>query len=414
MHLHRVAALLVALVVVVPAAGARSGQVKVRVSPRTSSADQPVHIRISGLYPRSSAEIRLRVRDASGKLWHSSAVVPVDSRGSVDMDRAPARSGGYAGRWGMGLISSLTTRTSSGVGFSWKSAGGAQAFRIDVRVRGKRVTSRTFFRSIPGRVAEEPVTTSGLYGRFYTPSIGPGSPGRKRTAILVLGGSEGGLPTAPLLAALAAHGYPTLSLAYFRAAGLPQTLENIPLEYFQQALLWLRAQPLVDPNRIVVLGVSFGSQAAQLLGVHYPTLVSAVVASVPSNVATCGIPCSGPAWTFEGRPVPYTRVFNDPSPADNPDAIIPDEQIHGPVFLVCGGLDSAWVSCIYTRAIMSRLAARGHAYRDVSYAFARAGHHVGSLLPYFPVAPRRLYFNQVDEQARAKVWPHLLSFLARL
>lgn len=105
MHLHRVAVLLVALVVVVPAAGARSGHVKVRVSPWTSSADQPVHIRISGLYPRSSAEIRLRVRDASGKLWHSSAVVPVDSRGSVDMDRAPARSGGYAGRWGMGLIS---------------------------------------------------------------------------------------------------------------------------------------------------------------------------------------------------------------------------------------------------------------------------------------------------------------------
>jgi dienelactone hydrolase len=313
----------------------------------------------------------------------------------------------------MGLISSLTTRTSSGVGFSWKSAG-AHAFKIDVRVRGTRVTSRTFFRSVPGRVVEEPVTTSGLYGRFYTPSIGPGSPTRKRTAILVLGGSEGGLATGPLLTALAAHGYPTLSLAYFRAPGLPQTLENIPLEYFQQALVWLRAQPQVDPDRIVVLGVSFGSQAAQLLGVHYPNLVSAVVASVPSNVATCGIPCSGPAWTFEGRPVPYTREFNDPSPHDNPDAVIPDEQIRGPLFLVCGGLDSAWVSCIYTRAIMSRLAARGHAYRDVSYAYPYAGHYVGGLLPYSPVAPRRLYFNQVDQRARAKVWPHLLSFLARL
>jgi dienelactone hydrolase len=213
---------------------------------------------------------------------------------------------------------------------------------------------------------------------------------------------------------LAARGYPTLSLAYFRAPGLPQTLENIPLEYFERALLWLRAQPQVDPDRMVVLGVSFGSEAAQLLGVHYPNLVSAVVASVPSSVATCGIPCSGPAWTFEGRPVPYTREFNNPYPADNPDAVIPDEQIHGPVFLVCGGLDSAWVSCFYTRAIMSRLAAHGHPYRDVSHAYPRAGHFVGNLLPYSPVAPRRLYFNQVDEQARAKVWPHLLSFLAQL
>jgi dienelactone hydrolase len=313
----------------------------------------------------------------------------------------------------MGLISSLTTRTSSGLGFSWK-ASGAHAFQVEVRTSGRRVASSTFYRSVPGSVAEEAVTTSGLYGRFYSPSIGRDNPTRKLPAILALGGSEGGLPSGPLLTMLAARGYPTLSLAYFRAPGLPQTLENIPLEYFQRALLWLRAQPQVDPDRIVVLGVSFGSQAAQLLGVYYPNLVRAVVASVPSNVATCGIPCSGPAWTFEGRPVPYTRQFNDPSPNDNPEAVIPDEQIRGPLFLVCGGLDSAWVSCMYTRAIMSRLAARGHAYRDVSYAYPHAGHYVGNLLPYSPVAPRGLYFNQVDEQARAKVWPHLLSFLARL
>jgi hypothetical protein len=180
-------------------------------------------------------------------------------------------------------------------------------------------------------------------------------------------------------------------------------------------LQWLRAQPQVDPNRIVVLGVSYGSQAAQLLGVHYPSLVSAVVASVPSNVATCGLPsCSGPAWTFESQPVPYTRVFNDPYPSDNPGAVIPDEQIHGPLFSVCGGLDSAWVSCLYARAIMSRLAVDGHPYHDILYAYPHAGHQVGALLPYAPIAPRRLYFNQVDQQARANVWPHLLSFLARL
>jgi dienelactone hydrolase len=312
----------------------------------------------------------------------------------------------------MGLISSLTTRTTTGLRFGWKGSG-AHAFKVDVRVGGTSAASKTFYRSLPAAVTEEAVTTSGLYGRFYARSTDRGSPTRK-TAILLLGGSEGGLPSHPLLTMLAARGYPTLSLAYFRAPGLPQTLQSIPLEYFQRALLWLRAQPQVDPDRVVVLGVSFGSQAAQLLGVHYANLVSAVVASVPSNVATCGIPCSGPAWTFEGRPVPYTSEFNNPSPADNPDAVIPDEEIHGPLFAVCGGLDSAWVSCIYTRAIMSRLAARGHPYRDVSYAYPHAGHFVGGLLPYLPVAPRRLYFNQVDEQARAKVWPHLLSFLARL
>jgi dienelactone hydrolase len=286
---------------------------------------------------------------------------------------------------------------------------------LEVRVRGTLVASTTFHRAVPGLVAEANVTDSGLYGRFYTPLYGREGAARKLPTILLLGGSEGGLPAGPLLTMLAARGYPTLSLAYFRVPGLPQTLESIPLEYFERALLWLRAQPQVDPDRIVVVGVSFGSQAAQLLGVRYPNLVGAVVASVSSNVATCGLPsCSGPAWTFEGRPVPYTREFNNPYPGDDPDAVIPDEQIQGPLFLVCGGLDSAWVSCLYTQAIMSRLAAQGHPYPDASYAYPRAGHHVGGLLPYSPVGPRRLYFNQVDQQARANVWPHLLSFLARL
>ena len=352
------------------------------------------------------------MRDAGGKLWHSSALFGADARGTVDLDRSIARSGSYAGRWGMGLVASLTTGTRSPYLFDWK-AKGVHTFRIDVRVRGRPVGSGTFRRAMPGAVVKQPISIAdeGFYGRY---DRGQAAASRL-PGILLLGGSEGGLPIGPRPSMLAARGYPTLSLAYFRAPGLPQTLENIPLEYFERALLWLRAQPQVDPNRIVVVGVSYGSQAAQLLGVHYPSLVSAVVASVPSNVATCGFPsCSGPAWTFESQPVPYTREFNNPDPRDNPDAVIPDERIHGPLFLVCGGLDSAWISCIYSRAIMSRLAAQGHPYRDVMYAYPRAGHNVGGLLPYFPVAPRRLYFNQVDEQARANVWPHLLSFLARL
>jgi hypothetical protein len=56
-------------------------------------------------------------------------------------------------------------------------------------------------------------------------SIGP--------PVLVFGGSGGGLMTSAAL--LAARGYPSLALAYFKAPGLPQTLHNIPLEYFAKA-----------------------------------------------------------------------------------------------------------------------------------------------------------------------------------
>ena len=298
-----------ALLVVVPAAGAQAGKIAVTVVPKTSFVDQPVRIRISGLHARSSAETRLRVRDARGRLWHSSARFRADARGVVDLNRAVPRSGGYRGRWGMGLLASLTT--SARAPLSVFRAGATQTFHLEVHGRGQRIGSAIFLRSMPGAVLDRPVSLDeagflGVYESRKTP--GPRMPG-----ILLLGGSEGGLPTGALSRMLAARGYSTLGVAYFGAPGLPQTLARIPLEYFARALTWLRAQPQVDPSRIVVLGVSRGSEAAQLLGAYYPSLVSGVVASVPSNVALCGYPdCSQPAWTLNGTPLPYTQQFDNP------------------------------------------------------------------------------------------------------
>jgi dienelactone hydrolase len=411
MYPHRWAVLGVALLVSVPTAAAQSTRVAVTVVPKASFVDEPLHIRVAGLHARSSAEIRLRVRDAGGKAWHSSARFRADTRGVIDLDHAVARSGGYRGRWGMGLLASLTTPTRAR--FYPFRTGGTQTFRLQVRVRGGSVGSTTFRRSMPGAVLQRPVSINeaGFLGVYNSrlPS-GPRTPG-----ILLLGGSEGGLPIGPLSTMLAARGYSTLGVAYFRAPGLPQTLARIPLEYFERALTWLRAQPQVDRSRTVVIGVSRGSEAAQLLGVYYPSLVNGVVASVPSNAALCGFPdCSQPAWMLNGAPLPYTQQFNNPYPTDNPEAVIPDERIHGPVFAVCGGSDLVWFSCPYASAIMDRLSAHGHPYRDVSYAYPRAGHFVGGLLPYSPIAPRALSLNPADERAREAVWPKLLSFLARL
>jgi pimeloyl-ACP methyl ester carboxylesterase len=86
-------------------------------------------------------------------------------------------------------------------------------------------------------------------------------------------------------AVLASRGHPALAVAYFGLPGLPATLTRIPLEYFATALRWLARQPGVNSDRIIVVGTSRGSEAAQLLGVHYPDLVHSVVALSPSSVA---------------------------------------------------------------------------------------------------------------------------------
>jgi dienelactone hydrolase len=378
--------------------------------PPSSKADQPVHIKVTGLRPGSRPVVRLTMRDAGSKLWEASATFRVDARGKLDLDRAAPLSGPYSGRWGMGLFESLDTDSRSPYLFTWKN-GARHTFRVGVRVHGRRVAAGAFRRAMPA-VHEQPLTLSdaGVVGRFYTPA----GPGAARPGILVFGGSAGGQPFAPLPRAFAANGYPTVGLAYFRAPGLPSTLANVPLEYFERALLWLRAQLQVDPNHIIVVGVSRGSEAAQLLGIHYPNLVQAVVAGVPSNVAICSFPdCASSAWTFEGQPVPYTSQFNNPYPTDDPNAVLADELIHGPIFLVCGGMDATWISCPYQRAIQSRLASLGHPYRDEMHFYRRAGHAVGALLPYVVVAPNHTFLNPEDKRAREALWPRLLAFLGR-
>ena len=66
---------------------------------------------------------------------------------------------------------------------------------------------------------------------------------KRHPGVLLLGGSERGLVGALLPAMLAAQGYPTLDVAYFKEPGLPQSLEDIPLGYCVKALRWLAARP---------------------------------------------------------------------------------------------------------------------------------------------------------------------------
>jgi pimeloyl-ACP methyl ester carboxylesterase len=390
--------------------GCASGRhVRIDVTPATSLPDQSLHIRVFGLHRDEVVTVRIRARDTCGRLWRSGARFRADGNGALDLDRQAPLGGTYRRVWGDGLLASLS-RASVGAFFVW-SGSRQPSLRVEVLAHGNLLLSRAIRRRLP-KVEQRTlrVARTGFYGRYYAP------PARHLhgVPVLVFGGSEGGLSFSLLASVLALHGHPTLALAYFNAPGLPQTLSRIRLEYFARALRWLRARPEAGGRRVAVIGVSRGSEAAQLLGVHYPRLVRAVVASVPSNSAICDLPfCSGPAWTFHGRAIPYTRQFDFTQPDDNPAAVIPVERIRAPLLLVCGGRDAIWRSCPYMHAIVARRTRFGRSSRDVAYAYPDAGHFVGSLLPYVVVAPRWLSFKPADERGRQDLWPHVLSFLAR-
>ena len=235
------------------------------------------------------------------------------------------------------------------------------------------------------------IREDGFIGRFYA------KPGTKHhTAVLMLGGSNGGYPYDAAAQNLADAGYPTFGLAYFqdragRPKGLPKYLANIPLEYFFRALDWMKTRPEVDPDKIVLMGESRGGELVLLLA-SMRSDVAGVIAYSPSNYVWVGLNpgYDKPAWLLHGKPLPYLQPtqyeFGKPmigmfrkaiaqsSSATLAASTIPVERIHAPVLLISSRADMLWPSANAANAVVARLKAHSFAYPVENLQFADSSH----------------------------------------
>ncbi len=226
--------------------------------------------------------------------------------------------------------------------------------------------------------------------------------------VLVIGGSGGSEPSY-VAEALAAEGFAALSVAYFARPGLPATLSRIPLEYFGSALELVRTE-LSPGVPIAIIGMSRGSEAALLTAIHLQPPVAGVVVSVPGNVVAGGIP-DGPAWLLNDRPLPWT---DRPGPScDHPAAVIPVDQVPGPILLVAAGADTVWPSAAMAQAISQRLRRHGDRHGHVVLKYPDASHCLGYLIPHLPAGllPPGLDDDPATRAARTTAWAEVLEFL---
>lgn len=333
----------------------------------------------SGLPKRSPVSVTLTSTDAAHVTWTNRLKLTTDAHGSL---RVPMSALTH-------MLPSLTLRTS----YTWTGAA-SRRFRLQVAGAGTATFERRFL-GVPIKTRKVTLAKDGLEGTYIVPAGA-----KKHAAILLFGGSDGGLSqyVTCLGTVLAGHGYPVLTLAYFAAPGLPPEPVKIPLEYFARGLRWLRAQPEADPRHLVIYGISLGSEPAQLTAAYYPQLVRAVVASVPGNLIGYWTG-RGSEWTYRGRHFP-------------PFAPIPIERFHGPVFALCATKDINWPSCPQARAIMARRRSH-HIKANDSLVVARgAGHYVSATIPYTIAAPN-LNNTEADADNRESThtWPQLLAFL---
>jgi dienelactone hydrolase len=218
---------------------------------------------------------------------------------------------------------------------------------------------------------------------------------------VVFGGSEGGNSMLDAAGLLAAHGYPTLSLAYFGEPGLPKELENIPLEYFARAVRVLRRSPGVDPKRIAVMGTSRGGEAALLIASTFPRLIHGAIGLVPSATVYPAPAAELRAWTLRGKPVPLEQIRV--------------ERITGPVLTAGAGDDQVWASRLSVASIEHRLTARRFRHPHEGLVYEQAGHSLGLAVPYLPAPTTQIGVGgtaRADTAAKADLWRHILVFFA--
>jgi dienelactone hydrolase len=419
--------MLMSLVVV---AASANGAVVIEAPREISFFDAPA-IRVTGLAPLQPITIRAALTDSSGQAFTSSARFVPHSDGVVDTSRSVAN-GNYEGIDAMGLFWSLAGKG----GAQWPVTGAVET-TIDVLDEKDHLlaSAKIRRRMIPDdvQVRELRRPNSPLAGRFYEHS------GGKRAALLTLTGSNGGID--PSMAPfLASRGYNVLALAYYHFEGVSENLIEIPLEMFRDALRWLAAQPSVDSQRIGIVGISKGAEAALLTASYFPEGVRAVAAFVPTSVVWEGADArarfggdphfdapGGSSWSLSGKPLPFVRkvvaeerLANRPvafldeyeppirRPLD-PATVIPVEHIRGSIFLAASGDDLVWPSLTMARQIKQRLAKHDWRHRIEVHEYPIAGHGIPP--PGYRTNTPLGGTPAANARAGADAWTRLIGFL---
>ena len=390
----------------------------IEVQPENAPGDEVVKIQVGGMVSGQPVTVKAALKDDLDQLWESQATFLADENGMVDVSSQAPLSGTYQLADPMGLFWSMrpnVPRVEDPIFIHINTD--SILITFTVQIEGDQTATTTINRiRQPEDIKTVSLAEDGLVGQFYI----PGGEGPYPT-LIILGGSGGGVSLEKAIM-LASHGYATLALAYFGVPPLPEALSEIPLEYFETAIGWLKSQEVVNEDRIGVLGTSRGGELALLLGATFSDL-RAAVGYVPSGVVMRNTPTTllgeRSAWTYQGNPIPFAN--NYVGVASLKTAAIPVEKINGPILLISGRDDQVWPSTRLSEVAIGRLEEHNHPYPYEHLIYEDAGHLIA--VPYWPAPSERgvqpmtgakLVFGGTargNAAASADAWAHVLDFL---
>jgi pimeloyl-ACP methyl ester carboxylesterase len=265
------------------------------------------------------------------------------------------------------------------------------------------------------------IELSDIEGARWLPQVASG------TGALVLAGSSGRVDE-PRAELLARHGVVAESIRWFGGSEQHDGPWEIPIETFLD-----RVDDLArECDRVIVVGTSFGAEAALITAAVSPD-VTAVVAFAPSDVVWAGIRRDGTMtshWTLGGTVIPYVPFIEGWEPQGDvpayldlylqsrerfadcvPAAEIAVERIDQ-VVLVAGGDDQVWPSCLMAESIARRR--RQHGQETVVVVDPVAGHRTvlpGEAVIIAGTRMQRGGTEAADRRLGLSAWAHISTLL---
>ena len=205
-----------------------------------------------------------------------------------------------------------------------------------------------------------------IYGDFYKNECG------NKPLVVLIGGSRAGLP-APLSEEFMEYlkeNYNVLLLAYFGVGQLNHDLEEIPIEYFINAITAVKNECRISDDKVIIIGQSKGGEAALVLTNYMQSAIT--IACVASCYVFQGLPQDRfsllqrepkSAWSYNGRELPYIKFYMDNMNIENvknnnfcrchedsieknfdKEAIISTDSYKGKILLISAENDKYWPS----------------------------------------------------------------------
>ncbi|XP_040831255.1 acyl-coenzyme A thioesterase 1-like isoform X1 [Ochotona curzoniae] len=354
--------------------------------------DEPLRIAVRGLAPEQPVTLRSALRDEKGALFRAHARYCADARGELDLERAPALGGSFAGLEPMGLFWAMEPDRRL-----WRltKRDVQTPFVVELEVldghdpEPERVLTRAVLERhfLPPGVRREAVRAGRVRATLFLPP-GPGPfPG-----IVDIFGVGGGL-LEYRASLLAGRGFAVLALAYYNYEDLPKNLNRVHLEYFEEAVNYLLSHPQVKGPGIGLLGNSKGGElcltmASFLKGITAAVIIngSVVITGISLHYKDVTLPPIGAnksriKMTKDGL-VDIVDALDSPLEESGLKSLIPVEKAECALLFLVSEDDHNWKSEFYANEASKRLQAHGKEKPQI-ICYPGAGHYLEP--PYFPL-----------------------------